>query len=142
MMFWTKVKMAAAALVAVMAVSAGTVAAVQAVGDGNRAAAEKVQPRPPRRVVAGEPKGVAKGKEGKASAGWSKAIDGIAVRLESVNPVMQGGANPQRAALPLGVLCIGLMLGLSRLKGRREEEPADTDTDADTDANTDTEVTP
>lgn len=41
----------------------------------------------------------------------------------------QGGADPQRAALPLGVLLIGVMLGLSRLVGRREEEPATDDTD-------------
>jgi hypothetical protein len=40
----------------------------------------------------------------------------------------QGGADPQRAALPLGVLLIGVMLGLSRLVGRREEEPATDDT--------------
>lgn len=45
----------------------------------------------------------------------------------------QGGADPQRAALPLGVLLIGMMLGLSRLVGRREEEPED---------DSDPEVTP
>jgi len=49
----------------------------------------------------------------------------------------QGGADPRRAALPLGVLLVGLMLGLGRLVGRREDEPAHRETDPE---DTDPEV--
>lgn len=62
------------------------------------------------------------------------------------------GADPQRAAaLPLGLLLLGAMLGLSRLAGRREEEAhdepdgapdRDADAGSDADADMDREVTP
>ncbi len=53
----------------------------------------------------------------------------------------QGGLDPTRAALPLGVLLMGAMIGMSRLATRREEDEEPEPEDAEAATSDDPEVT-
>ncbi len=69
-------------------------------------------------------------------------VEGLVWISRQLTVGQPGGADPQRAALPLGLLLMGMMLGLSRLVGRREEEREAADGEDPAKDASDLEVTP
>ena len=90
MMMWMKVKMTVAAAVATLVLVVGTAGALQQMEKQKSTAATQGQSGGP--AERAHP-------AGKASEGWSKPIDGIAIRLEPVRPTILPPAYPNEELL-------------------------------------------